>query len=77
MNTMTAHRRDMSNKQYVKAMISHGFSQDGFGFLGYWRVPIKDQHLLVSDLNAGQNRRRKLAYMLAVLEREQAKENSQ
>lgn len=65
-------KRDMSQKQYLAAMERHGFIRDPG--MGYWQLPIANKEILVSDWNAGSNRRTKLAYMLRELKRnEEAK----
>lgn len=62
-------KRDLSREQYEYRMHKLGFTTDGF--LGYWRLP--GMTIMVSDLNAGDNRRAKLRYMLRAWRREQAK----
>ena len=58
-------QRDISQAQYIASMQSHGFVSDGV--MGYWRLPIPGHVINVSDLNAGERRRTKLAYMLKKL----------
>lgn len=63
--------RDISKAQYEKRMNELGFLKDGF--MGYWRLPEPLNNLLVSDLNAGDRRRAKLAYMLKEWDRAKTK----
>jgi len=52
-------QRDMSKKQFDEACASHGFK--AHGFLGYYELPCKT---MVSILNAGNNRRQQVAYLI-------------
>jgi hypothetical protein len=63
--------RDIPRKKYIDRMFELGFRPTGF--MGYWTLPEPYNHSLVSDLNAGDNRRAKLAYMLKVLDEEKRK----
>lgn len=63
--------RDLSLRQLNKALQKHGFSYTGFA--GYWNLPEPFQNTSVSRYNAGLNRRRQLAYMLAEFDRRSAK----
>lgn len=64
-------RRDITKDQYREKMENHGFQRRPF--LGYWQLPIEGRTVCVSDLNAGDNYRAKLAYMLSQLEQEKRK----
>lgn len=68
-------RRDISKTTYFAAMKKHGFVSAGF--MGYWTLPIEGKTIQVSDWNAGDNRRAKLAYMLQELEQELEKEQNE
>lgn len=61
----TTKQRDISREKYLAAMKSHGFASEGV--MGYWRLPIPGRTINVSDLNAGDRYRTKLAYMLKQL----------
>lgn len=64
--------RDMTHAQYRAKMKGYGFKP--WLFAGYWELP-DPLTIKVSDWNAGDNRRAKLAYMLKQWEREKKKEN--
>lgn len=59
---------DISERRYMTLMHKHGFIQ--CGYLGYWVLPIPGDKVssIVSDWNAGDRRRDKLAYMLKALD---------
>jgi hypothetical protein len=61
--------RDISQAQFMAAIKSHGMSFEGF--MGYVRIPHPSGNgaTNVSHLNAGSNRRAKLAYLLAAKDR--------
>jgi len=54
--------RDMSKAQFDAAIKRHGFTPEGF--MGYYELGVEGQRAMVSVLNAGQNRRARLAYLL-------------
>lgn len=62
--------RDFTKAQFRRALKKYGFEPQGF--LGYYALPLgtPDRKTCVSALNAGKNRRRQLAYLLAETERE-------
>ena len=66
-------KRDLSLDQYHYRMSKYGFTTDGF--MGYWTLPGTTRH--VSDLNAGDNRRDKIRYMLKMLRKEQARRDGE
>ena len=68
---MTTQPSDISQERYIAKMQAHGFVSDGV--LNYWRLPIPGHSICVSDLNAGERRRTKLAYMLKQLSRYEKK----
>lgn len=68
---MTNQCRDISRKRYLEKMQAHGFTREGI--MGYWRLPIPGRYIMVSDLNAGDRYRTKLAYMLKKLAQETEK----
>jgi hypothetical protein len=59
--------RDMSKKQFIEAVLRNGMSFEGF--MGYVNLGVEGQHTSVSHLNAGNNYRAKLAYLLRERER--------
>jgi len=59
--------RDISKAKYEKRMNELGFRKDGL--MGYWRLPEPLDNHCVSDWNAGDRRRSKLAFMLKELDR--------
>ena len=61
--------KDISRATYERKMKAHGFKPQGF--LGYWQIPNSTTH--VSDENAGDRYRDKLAYMLAEWRKIEAK----
>ncbi len=63
--------RDMSKAAFVAAVESHGMTFEGF--MGYVNLGLPGRHACVSHLNAGPNRRAKLAYLLARLDAELTK----
>lgn len=64
--------RDMSQSQFDEAVSRHGFKCEGF--MGYYKLPAPFQNCSVSVLNAGDNRRARLAYLLKELERHEKQE---
>lgn len=60
--------RDLTREQYRKRMEAHGFKREPF--MGYWAF----NGVCISDLNGGDNRRAKLAYMLKEKDRIEKKE---
>jgi hypothetical protein len=63
--------RDMSKAQFDAAAKRHGFTPEGF--MGYYDLGIEGQRSAVSVLNAGKNRRARLAYLLREREKQLAK----
>lgn len=61
--------RDMTKAQFDAATKRHGFRHDGF--MGYYQLPLEGQTVMVSVLNAGSNRRARLAYLLSELKKRQ------
>jgi len=59
--------RDISEAQARKILEGHGFTW--CAFLGYWNLPKPFESGMVSWLNAGENNRARVAYMLAQLDR--------
>jgi hypothetical protein len=55
--------RDMTRAQFENALARHGMRE--VGFLGYVEISSGDSRVNVSALNAGTNRRRQLAYLIA------------
>jgi len=64
--------RDMSVAQFVEALLSHGMKSQGF--MGYVDLGIPGRTVCVSYLNAGENRRDRLAYLIREQERRMAVE---
>ena len=58
---------DLSRTQFVKMLTRRGFER--VGFLGYWRLPLADRRICVSELNGGTRLRDRLAYLLKELDR--------
>jgi hypothetical protein len=58
--------RDLTRAQFRAACERAGFVPE---MLGYYRLPIPDQHIAVNILNAGDRRRDRLAYLHAETER--------
>lgn len=56
--------RDITRQHYIKIMLARGFDGPSEPF-STWRLPEPYTNHHVSDLNAGERRRAKLAYMLA------------
>lgn len=54
--------RDMSKRQFREAVARHGFKAEGF--MGYYDLGIEGHRCFVSVLNAGNNHRARLAYLL-------------
>jgi hypothetical protein len=61
----------MTQAQFDKRVTELGFERAGF--LGYYRLPKPYHATSVSVLNAGKNRRNRLAYLLMYLDREEQK----
>ena len=64
--------RDMSKKQYRSALEKYGFKPTGF--MGYYNLPEPCEKISVCSLNAGDNLRARLAYLLREYEKQQAKQ---
>ena len=63
--------RDLTAKQFERALVRHDFTREEFSFMGYVCDNVTGVH--ICPLNAGDRRRDQLAYLLAQRKRWQAK----
>jgi len=55
--------QDMTKAQFDAYTKKYGFKKGGF--MGYYSLPSPNENINVSVLNAGDNRRAQLAYLVA------------
>lgn len=62
--------RDLTKKQLADRLAKYGFVSTGF--LGYYNLPKPFDHISISAMNAGDNRRRQIAYLMMEYEKAKA-----